>query len=641
MTADDDRYAQALCAANVGTWRWDVRTNQVTWSDNIEQMFGLARGQFDGAYASFLSLLLDDDRQQLVDAIDRSLNHHQPYEIEHRIVWSNGVTHWYLGKGSVIRNSGGQPVEMVGTTQDITDRKVAELALRESQTLLTMAQALGNIGSWTWDIDSGRIVWSPQLYQIYGVAPEDAEVTFASAMEAVHPGDRAMVTEKVHSLLAGKESESFECRLVRPDGEMRHVWATTQVRRDSLGRVVGMIGTMQDVTDREWDARALRESESRLRQAMNIAQLGIWDWHIATDTTVWQGKMFDIYGVRPEKFTGKGADYIAYTRADYRNGQAENIKQVFAHGLTEKQLLSGVDIPVAAKELCIVRPDGSEVFTLGDAVAIVDEQGRPKRLVGITMDITARKHAEAEIQKLNAELEERVRDRTAQLETTNHELEAFCYSISHDLRAPLRAIDGFAHVVQEDYADKLDASGNEYLNRIRSGALRMNELIDALLGLSHLNRTVLVAAQVDLSALAQEILAQLTASTPQRAVSIEIAPGITARGDHRLLRIALTNLLDNAWKYTGKTPHARIVLGETLIDHERVFFVRDNGAGFEMQFAGKLFGPFQRLHNVLDFPGSGIGLATVARIIHRHGGRIWAEAVLGQGATFFFTLPES
>jgi signal transduction histidine kinase len=253
------------------------------------------------------------------------------------------------------------------------------------------------------------------------------------------------------------------------------------------------------------------------------------------------------------------------------------------------------------------------------------------------VDITRRKQTGAELQRHRERLEELVSERTAELEAVNRELEAFSYSVSHDLRAPLRAIDGFARALSEDFADRLDASGQDFLARIRSGAQRMGTLIDDLLQLSRVTRAELHPTEVYLSLLGRDIVDRLAAAAPERRVTVDIAPGLAATGDARLLQIALNNLLDNAWKYTGKTEHARIEFGQIEVEEEVVFYVRDNGAGFDMQHAGKLFGEFQRLHGV-EFPGTGIGLATVQRIIKRHGGRIWAQSAPGAGATFYFTL---
>jgi signal transduction histidine kinase len=243
-----------------------------------------------------------------------------------------------------------------------------------------------------------------------------------------------------------------------------------------------------------------------------------------------------------------------------------------------------------------------------------------------------------QLRQMNAELERRVQARTAELENANRELEAFSYSVSHDLRAPLRAIDGFARALSEDCGTCLDATGQDYLARVRHGAQRMGMLIDDLLELSRVSRAALGPAMVDVTALAREITARLASSEPARVVTVEIAPALTAWADPRLLEIALTNLLENAWKYTVRTAQARIEVGARTQDGESVFYVRDNGAGFDMQYAGKLFGAFQRLHRADEFPGIGIGLATVARIVHRHGGRVWAEARPGEGASFYFTL---
>ena len=253
-------------------------------------------------------------------------------------------------------------------------------------------------------------------------------------------------------------------------------------------------------------------------------------------------------------------------------------------------------------------------------------------------DISERVRAQIKIRQLNAELEQRVVDRTAELAAANKELEAFSYSVSHDLRAPLRSIDGFSRIVLEDYAAKLDDAGRDSLNRIRVAAQRMGQLIDDMLNLSRVNRAELRRELVDLSALVREVVIELRRHEPTRAVALTVVDGLTTRADLRLLRIVLVNLLGNAWKFTGKCAAPRIEVGAVRDAQPATYFVTDNGAGFDETYAGKLFGAFQRLHTTEQFAGTGIGLATVQRIIHRHGGRVWAESVVGEGATFFFTL---
>jgi PAS domain S-box-containing protein len=267
-------------------------------------------------------------------------------------------------------------------------------------------------------------------------------------------------------------------------------------------------------------------------------------------------------------------------------------------------------------------------------MALLDHKGDPQYLLGVSEDITERKRAEESVRQLNTDLQKQ----SAQLQAANKELEAFSYSVSHDLRAPLRSIDGFSQALLEDYADQLDEQGKDYLQRVRASTQRMGELIDDLLNLSRVSRGTMRLETVDLSAMAKNITAELQKAQWERRVDIVIADGMVATGDTGLFKVALENLLGNAWKFTGKCPDAKIEFGVAHQNGKHDYFVRDNGAGFDPAYTAKLFGAFQRLHDAREFPGTGIGLATVQRIIHRHGGSIWAEGKPNEGATFYFTL---
>lgn len=309
------------------------------------------------------------------------------------------------------------------------------------------------------------------------------------------------------------------------------------------------------------------------------------------------------------------------------------------------QLLFGQGIPEALEwgawsgETVLLGADKAEIPVSQVIVCHRDEQDNVGFLSIIIRDISRRKQIEAELGRYRDQLEAMVQDRTTELKAINQELEAFAYSVSHDLRAPLRAIDGFSQALLEDYADRLDEEGRLYLNRVRAATQRMGLLIDDLLTLSRISRAALNPQMVDLSHLAREAVRHLREADPRRRIETNVQDGLRARGDRGLLKVALENLLDNAWKYTARQEHPGIDFGGLERDGEIIYYVRDNGAGFDMLHAGKLFGAFQRLHHRDEFEGTGIGLATVKRIVHRHGGQIWAESEPGKQTTFYFTLP--
>jgi len=372
---------------------------------------------------------------------------------------------------------------------------------------------------------------------------------------------------------------------------------------------------------------ALRESDQRLRLALAASRMGIWTMELQGKIRITSSPELDaIFGLKPGEFDGSEEALFEMIHPDDR---------LLARSAIAKALEREDEYEL---EFRILPHNRAGAWLLARGRSCFDERGEPCRLIGVAFDITARKEAEHEVLRLNAELEQRVAHRTAQLEAINRELESFSYSVSHDLRAPLRSIRGFSEVLLERYGGKLDARGREFLQRACESSQHMDLLIDDLLKLSRIGRAELHCQIVNLSAMADAIASQLRESEPKRSASFILPSGLQAWGDERLLRIALENLIRNAWKFTANQPNPTIEFGETA-GPPRAFFVRDNGAGFDMSYASKLFGVFQRLHSTAEFPGTGIGLATVQRILNRHGGYAWAEGVVNQGATFYFNLP--
>jgi PAS domain S-box-containing protein len=375
---------------------------------------------------------------------------------------------------------------------------------------------------------------------------------------------------------------------------------------------------------------ALQRSEAMRATAERIAHAGSFRWEIASQRTIWSLEVLALFDIAPGEFDG---DVARALDARVHPDDLDDLQRAI-DGVND----SGILAPIGFR---VVHRDGSECLLRAEGTAEHNEEGSVTALVGYVADVSEMIRAEGEILRLNADLEERVVSRAAQLEATNKELEAFAYSVSHDLRAPLRAIDGFSAMVAEDAADRLTDEEAGLLQRVRGAAQRMAVLIDDLLGLSRTSRKDLLREDVDLSAVAAAVLEELREAHPDRSVETVVAPGMAVRADPALLRVILVNLLDNAWKFTGKRNTARIEVGVTEPDGERVFFVRDNGVGFDLQYARRLFGAFQRMHTPQEFEGNGIGLATAQRLVTRHGGRIWAEAEVEKDATFYFTLPAS
>jgi PAS domain S-box-containing protein len=372
---------------------------------------------------------------------------------------------------------------------------------------------------------------------------------------------------------------------------------------------------------------ALRESEQRFRDVVDAAGDFVWETD-AQERFVYLSKQAEqILGYPHNDLIGRRASRVIAPE------ERERLKSWFCEQVRAHK-------PFRALEHRVLRADGSPGWQRISGVPIIDDQGRFQGYRGTGLDITDRKRIEARLEQLNEELEHRVRARTAALEAANRELEAFSYSVSHDLRAPLRSIEGFAAILQETQGERLDGEGARCLERIRAATMRMSELIEALIMLARIARFDLVPQPVDVSAVAHECVEELQRHAPQRQVEVSIEPGLAVSADRYLVHSLLENLLGNAWKFTARTAQARVELAKAGQDAGYVqLVVRDNGVGFDPTQAERLFAPFQRLHREADFPGTGIGLATAKRIVERHGGRIWAESAPGRGTAFYFTLP--
>lgn len=380
---------------------------------------------------------------------------------------------------------------------------------------------------------------------------------------------------------------------------------------------------IRDISARKQAEQAKLEAQTRYQEIIENLPLGVYRKAPGPE-----GHFLEVNPAMVAMFEAESAEQLLAQPIDHLHPIPGSRKM-----LIDKILQRGF---VKDEEVQMETLQGRAFCVAINAAAKQNKIGAPY-IYGVMEDISKRKEAERLIQQLNITL----RERATALEAINHELEAFSYSVSHDLRAPLRAVDGFSRILLDEYADRLDDKGRDRLNRVRAAAQRMSALIDDLLKLSRITRTELKRENINLSVLVGEVLEELCKNEPDRTVQYVIQPEVIATGDAKLLRIVLVNLLGNAWKFTGKHTEARIEFGVESQEGKPVYFVRDNGAGFDMNYAEKLFNAFQRLHTASEFPGTGIGLATVQRIIHKHGGRIWAESQIEQGAVFYFTLEPS
>lgn len=622
------RLKEAQKQAKIGNWELNLVTQTGTWSEELFRMHGRDPALGAPSFAEFIQMVHPEDRDNLLRAHAAAMAGNFPMIQEYRIVRPDGQIRWVLARTEGFRDERGELVRRSGTEQDITERIAAEEAVRNSERRFRALIEHSTDGISLIDAQNNILYLSPAVASIEGYTAE--ELGGHNGLENTHPDDIPLIHEIVARLMAnpGKPIPVL-WRRRHKDGHW--LWlegVATNLLSDPAIRAI--VTNYRDVTER----KRIEEIRARLVAIVESSEDAIFSKALDGTITSWNRGAEKMFGYAPEEAVGKSGLIIIPPNLHSEEARIMNRiqrGQSIEHFETTRVTREGRPIDVSVS----ISP-------------IKDSTGRVVGASKIARDITAHKRAQEEIQRLNQELEHRVERRTAQLEAANKELEAFSYSVSHDLRAPLRHVDGFASLLEKHAGGNLDEKGRRYLTTISNAARQMGRLIDDLLSFSRMGRAPLVALEIDHNALVADVIREgnFVAEHPLVEWSIGALPPVHA--DRAMIRQVWTNLIDNAVKYSSKAPRPRIEIGHqpsagtdgaVPSPAELVFFIRDNGVGFDMTYLDKLFGVFQRLHGPAEFEGTGIGLANVRRIVSRHGGRTWAEGKVGEGASFYFSIP--
>lgn len=489
------------------------------------------------------------------------------------------------------------------------------IQIQNSETRLKEAQSLANLGYWDFDVEASQIKWSEQLYDIYEIE-RFTPLTIELIQKYVAKQESEMLIQKCLEVYTNGGKLNFEYQLITTSGKIKYLSDTAYLDISPSGNKI-VKGISQDITERKNAEQQLRTREAQLIEAQALAQLGSWEWDVPTGKVSWSDEMYRLFGYQPNEIDMTYEIYISHIFEADKEVVQTHIQNCF-HQLTPYNF-----------EHRIIRKDGRMVWILGKGRVTQLQDDMPFKLSGTAMDITERKNADVALE-----------ERQQALELSNKELEAFCYTISHDLRSPLRAIDGFSGMLTSQYSDKLEEEGNRLLSIVRTNAQQMSTLIECLLNFSRLNKSSISTADLIMEDMIQKILVEYRQQFPEHNAEVTINETLhAAHGDWNLLQIVWNNLISNAIKFSSYSKNPTVEIGSKEAGEFIEYYIKDNGAGFDMAYQDKLFGVFQRLHSQSEFSGTGIGLATVYRIIQKHGGNVWAEGEVGKGATFYFTLP--
>jgi len=614
LRIEEQRLRLALDASQQGWFDANVQTGVISVSEEYARMLGFAPTEFKSDLKGWIEAIHPNDRKAVAESFAECVTSGERRQMEYRRLTKSGDWKWIRSIGKIVEwDASGKPLRMTGTHADISERRQAEDALRvRDNALQNSIDAVAMA-----DVD-GRVNYVNEAFcKMWGL--ETAAQALARPFF-----DFCEDAGKARAIVAAILRDGLwrgEVGARRADGSIFEVELSASLATGSDGMPIAMMASFIDISER-------KRTQRNLNLAVEVTGVLIWELDVPTYRFRYDVNMLATLGLE----AGEAPESYEAWRARVHLDDLSRFDESVAMTLQPGDHIFDLEYRLSSKageyqwlhtKGCVVRRDAS---------------GMPLLAVGTTTNIDARKKADAELAELNAELELRVANRTADLEIANSELNSFSYTIAHDMRAPVRAINGFSEMVLRANEGKLDLLSVGHLKRVVAGSRHMGALIDDLLNLARLSRLEMRRQQFNLSETAGGVAASLAAAQPDRSVAVVIQPGLNANGDPGLVRAVLDNLLGNAWKFTGKCHAPNIEFGAIEQGGDAAFFVRDNGAGFDMQYAHKLFAPFQRLHHTDEFEGTGIGLATVKKIVQRHGGRVWIESALGSGTTVYFTL---
>lgn len=626
----EERWQFALEGAGDGVFDWDIAAGHAYRSPRLQQILGFEPGELSSELSAFDALVHPDDLPDMVRARQSHLRGELPYfAAEYRVRHKDGREIWIASRGKVMRRDAtGTPLRLIGTVSDITARKQAEFErlqlLAEKQMLADRLQLVldsAPIGCMILDREFRAEYVNSAVERLFG--RDRTELLGRDPVEEAATDDCvARIRSRKVLMLGGERQPAVVYHVRRPDGEIRAAESLPVPLRGADGTVVGVLSMLIDVTERQRAEAALRASEQRYRSLVEVAPDGV--------AVICRGEV--------EYANDALARLLRVDPAGPLVGR--RFADLFVPGERDE-----VEASLAAMELEIGQTVGAErqVVAADGTVIDVDVRGGAYRTAEgvrvqvVVRDISVRKLIHRRVLEINAELERRVSERTAELQAANRELEAFSYSVAHDLRSPLRAIDGYTRMLEEDLGAAVAPLAKRQIERVHANVMRMAELIDDLLEYARVGRRDLELKPVDAGAVAADVAEELAAAYPAATIRVDPLPHV--RADATLLRQVFANLVGNALKFSASAQAPEIQVGCLTVHGEHVFHVQDNGVGFSMDHAHMLFGVFQRLHGVSEFEGTGVGLAIVQRAVQRHGGRVWAESEPGRGATFYFALP--